>query len=91
LTNRYLHGVPEDSRVAKPSVFLKRERITEDYLVKANQLSALVQQVEDSVAAIHNLTFTDGELQAIETILVPSPQARSLILGGNVRASRTYN
>ncbi len=100
LTDRYLKGIPEDSRAAKPGTFLQRERITEDYLAKARQLndlarkrgqslaqmalawvlrhpgatSALIgsssaQQVEDSVAAIRNLPFSQDELREIETIL----------------------
>ncbi|MBI5959358.1 MAG: aldo/keto reductase [Chloroflexi bacterium] len=41
LTDRYLHGVPEDSRAAKPGTFLKRERITEEYLTRARKLNAI--------------------------------------------------
>jgi L-glyceraldehyde 3-phosphate reductase len=103
LTDRYLNGIPEDSRAAKPSVFLKRERITDEYLAQARKLNDLaqnrgqslaqmalawvlrhpaatsaligassVQQVNDSVAAIHHLNFTADELQTIETILAKS-------------------
>jgi L-glyceraldehyde 3-phosphate reductase len=38
LTNRYLHGIPEDSRVAKPHGFLKKEALTERRLSQIKQL-----------------------------------------------------
>jgi len=100
LTDRYLAGIPEDSRAAKPAIFLTREDITDAYLWKAQQLNAIAQersqtlaqlaiawvlrhpnmtsalvgaskvsQVEDNVAALKNLSFTQTELDAIEAIL----------------------
>jgi L-glyceraldehyde 3-phosphate reductase len=100
LTDRYLKGIPADSRAGKPGTFLEQERITEEYLAKARKLndiakyreqtlaqmalawvlrhpmatSALigtstVQQVDDCVAAIQNLAFSDKELNAIEGAL----------------------
>jgi L-glyceraldehyde 3-phosphate reductase len=41
LTDRYLTGVPEDSRAAKPHGFLQREQITDDVLAKVRRLHAL--------------------------------------------------
>ncbi|RZM26292.1 MAG: L-glyceraldehyde 3-phosphate reductase, partial [Pedobacter sp.] len=38
LTNKYLHGIPEDSRAAKSSGHLQRSEITEQQL---NQIKAL--------------------------------------------------
>ncbi|MCJ7703022.1 MAG: L-glyceraldehyde 3-phosphate reductase [Anaerolineales bacterium] len=100
LTNRYLQGVPDDSRAAKPAVFLKRDDISDEYLWQAQRLQAIAQergqtlaqmaiawvlrhpgmtsalvgaskvsQVEDCVAAIQNLDFSEVELQAIDAIL----------------------
>jgi L-glyceraldehyde 3-phosphate reductase len=100
LTNRYLDGIPEDSRAAKPAIFLQREDITDKYLWQAKELDALakargqslaqmaiswvlrhpgmtsalvgaskVSQVEDNVAALNNLEFSDTELAAIDAIL----------------------
>jgi L-glyceraldehyde 3-phosphate reductase len=43
LTNRYLHGIPEDSRAAKPHTFLKREQITEEFVTQAHQLNEIAQ------------------------------------------------
>ena len=39
LTGRYLKGIPEDSRAAGASVFLKKEQLTEDLLGKIRGLN----------------------------------------------------
>jgi L-glyceraldehyde 3-phosphate reductase len=100
LTNRYLKGIPKDSRAGKPDTFLDREDITEDKLTKVRLLNEIankrgqsmaqmalawvlrqpavtsaligasrVSQVEDSVATLNHLDFTQVELSAIEKIL----------------------
>ncbi len=43
LTDRYLNGIPDDSRAGKPWTFLKQDRITEDVLAKVRRLNALAQ------------------------------------------------
>ncbi len=100
LSDRYLKGIPADSRAGKPHGFLKPAHVTEEKLAKVRKLNRIakargqslaqmavawilrlpeitsvlvgasrVQQVEDNVAALNNLEFTDEELQAIERIL----------------------
>ena len=100
LTNKYLNGIPEDSRAASSSVFLNENNITPEALRKVlalNQLAAArgqslaqlalswvlrggkvtsvligasrVSQIEDNVAALDNLEFTQEELDRIENIL----------------------
>jgi L-glyceraldehyde 3-phosphate reductase len=100
LTDRYLDGIPADSRAAKPHGFLKREGITEEKLAKVRKLGELakarrqtlaqmalawvlrhpgmtsalvgasrVSQVEDNVATLKNVAFTNDELEAIDGIL----------------------
>jgi L-glyceraldehyde 3-phosphate reductase len=100
LTDKYLDGIPADSRAGKPHGFLRPEQITKDRLAKVRKLkqmaqargqtlaqmalawvlrhpgmtSALVgasrvEQVEDNVATLNNLAFSEQELQAIEEIL----------------------
>jgi L-glyceraldehyde 3-phosphate reductase len=44
LTNRYLDGIPEDSRAGKPGGFLKAEEVTPAVLVKVKALDALARQ-----------------------------------------------
>jgi len=100
LTNRYLKGIPKDSRAGKPDTFLEREDITEDKLTKVRLLNEIAQkrnqsmaqlalawvlrqpavtsaligasrvsQVEDSVATLNRLDFSEEELISIEQIL----------------------
>jgi L-glyceraldehyde 3-phosphate reductase len=43
LTNKYLGGIPEDSRAAKPHGFLKREQVSEETLAKVRKLDAVAK------------------------------------------------
>jgi L-glyceraldehyde 3-phosphate reductase len=100
LTNRYLKGIPADSRAAKPHGELEQEALTEERLSKVRKLNEMaqergqsmaqmalawvlrqkevtsalvgasrVQQVEDNVAALDNLHFTQDELETIDSVL----------------------
>ena len=100
LTNRYLQGIPDDSRAAKSATFLRRENVTDARLAQVRALNKVAQsreqslaqmvlawnlrhpqvtsvlvgaskvsQIEDDVAALGNLEFAAGELEAIEGIL----------------------
>jgi L-glyceraldehyde 3-phosphate reductase len=100
LTNRYLNGIPTDSRAGKPDTYLNKEDITEDKLRKVGKLNEIAQrrgqsmaqmalawvlrqpevtsalvgasrvaQIEDSVATLKRLEFSQDELDAIEKIL----------------------
>ena len=50
LTDRYVQGIPEDSRAAKPHGFLKREQITEEKLGKVYRLKQIAQARGQSLA-----------------------------------------
>lgn len=50
LTNRYLHGIPEDSRVVKSGVFLHREDITEEIISKMAKLNDIAGQRGQTLA-----------------------------------------
>ena len=41
LTNKYLAGIPADSRAGKPSGFLRPEHVTEDKLARVRKLGAI--------------------------------------------------
>ncbi len=100
LTGRYLNGIPEDSRAAKPHGFLQKEQITPRILNKIRRLNELarergqslvqmalawvlrlpevtaaligaskVSQIEECVAALNQLDFSDEELQRLDAIL----------------------
>jgi L-glyceraldehyde 3-phosphate reductase len=100
LTDKYLKGIPDSSRAAKPHGFLNEKYITEERLDKIRKLNDLAQerdqslaqmaiawilrdsritsvlvgasrvaQIEDNVAALRNLDFSQEELSRIEEIL----------------------
>ncbi len=100
LTDKYLKGIPKNSRAAKPHGFLKREQITEQVLKKTSKLNDVakkrgqslaqmalawvlrdkrvtsvlvgasrVEQLEQNIACLNNLSFTSEELASIDGIL----------------------
>ncbi|ATC63629.1 L-glyceraldehyde 3-phosphate reductase [Nibricoccus aquaticus] len=52
LTNRYLNGIPEDSRAVRDPRFLKPEHITEAKLTQLRQLNTLAQSRGQSLAQL---------------------------------------
>lgn len=50
LTNKYLHGIPEDSRAAKPTGFLQANQITEKRLDEIKKLNNLAQERGQTLA-----------------------------------------
>jgi L-glyceraldehyde 3-phosphate reductase len=52
LTDRYLDGIPADSRVAKPHGFLKADRVTPERLAIVRKLQALARQRGQNTAQL---------------------------------------
>ncbi len=50
LTDRYIRGIPEDSRAAKPHGFLKREQVTEEKLARVRKLREVARARGQSLA-----------------------------------------
>lgn len=50
LTDRYLHGIPKDSRVLTDGRFLKKEQLTETKLQQIQALNAIAEQRGESLA-----------------------------------------
>jgi L-glyceraldehyde 3-phosphate reductase len=50
LTDRYLKGIPEDSRAGKKGTFLKREYVTEPVIRKVKELNKIAKGREQSLA-----------------------------------------
>ena len=100
LTDKYLEGIPDDSRAAKEHGFLRRAEVTAERIDQVRSLNELaagrgqtlaqlaiawvlrhpsmtsaligasrVGQIEDAVAALDNLAFSDSELEQIDTTL----------------------
>lgn len=100
LSDKYLNGIPKDSRVATSGQFLNESHITPEKLEKISLLndvakqrgqklahmalawllrdervtsvligSSKPQQITDSIEALKNTSFTNEELQTINTVL----------------------
>jgi L-glyceraldehyde 3-phosphate reductase len=52
LSDRYLNGIPADSRVAKPHGFLTADRLTEPVMAKVRSLDALARRRDQSLAQL---------------------------------------
>ncbi len=50
LTNKYLKGIPEDSRAAKPHGFLQESQVTEETVGKIQRLNQLAQERGQTLA-----------------------------------------
>jgi L-glyceraldehyde 3-phosphate reductase len=50
LTDRYLQGIPDDSRAARPQGFLTREDVTEEKVAKVRKLNELAKARGQSMA-----------------------------------------
>src|ERR1700743_1802105 len=50
LTDKYLKGIPEDSRAAKPTGFLKQEQVTEEKLNRIRQLNEMAIKRDQTLA-----------------------------------------
>ena len=99
LTDKYLHGIPKDSRIAKDPRFLKKDSLTEtrieqikglnelaakrgqtlaqmalSWILKDNDITSVLigasrpEQITENIEIIHNRTFSDEELRAIDAL-----------------------
>ncbi|UCH15001.1 MAG: L-glyceraldehyde 3-phosphate reductase [Bacteroidales bacterium] len=50
LTDKYLGGIPEDSRAAKPHGFLRKEEVTDDKINKIGRLNEIAKQRNQTLA-----------------------------------------
>ena len=50
LTNRYLNGIPADSRAGRPNTFLKKDDVTASRVVQVRALAELARARRQSVA-----------------------------------------
>lgn len=75
LTNRYLHGIPEDSRAAKEH-FLKSSSITEDKVEMVRALDAIAGERGQTLAQM-----------AIAWVLRPQPSGASAVTSALIGAS----
>ena len=100
LTDRYLQGIPNDSRAGKPTGFLQPDQVTREKLEIVNKLNGIahergqslaqmaiawllkdhrvtsvligassVEQLNDNLKTLNNLSFSDDELRRIDEII----------------------
>jgi L-glyceraldehyde 3-phosphate reductase len=100
LTDRYLQGIPKDSRAGKPTGFLQPDQVTHEKLEIVNKLNSIarergqslaqmaiawllkdhrvtsvligassVEQLNDNLKTLNNLSFSDDELRRIDEII----------------------
>jgi L-glyceraldehyde 3-phosphate reductase len=50
LTNKYLHGIPQDSRAAKSTGFLQESQVTDEVIGKIKRLNSLAEQRGQTLA-----------------------------------------
>lgn len=87
LTDRYLHGIPDDSRANKPQGFLKKEQVTDAMLTKIRRLNEIAQQRGQTLAQMALAWLLKDE--RVTSVLVgasrPEQLSDSLKCLGNIR------
>ncbi len=82
LTDRYLHGIPEDSRMKQKGSYLHEDALTESYLEKVKQLNALAAERGQSLAEMAlSWILRDG---IVTSVLVGASKPSQII--GNLGA-----
>ena len=79
LTNKYLNGVPENSRASRPNGFLKSDMITPELLNKVVQLNKMAEERGQSLA------------QMALAWLLSDPRVTSVIIGSSSVAQLDNN
>jgi L-glyceraldehyde 3-phosphate reductase len=76
LTNRYLSGIPSDSRAAKDSGFLQLGEVSNDKIEKVKQLAKIAEQRGQSIAQLA-LSWVLHQ-QAVTTVLIGASSVTQL-------------
>lgn len=71
LTDKYLNGIPENSRAANPNGFLQRNQVTDEKIAAAKKLNALARERGQSLA------------QTAISWLLKNPQVTSVLVGAS--------
>jgi L-glyceraldehyde 3-phosphate reductase len=89
LTNKYLKGIPEDSRAAKPHGYLKEDQVTPARIKQINALNAIAAQRKQSLAQMALAWLLKDE--RITSVLIgaskPEQLADSLRCQDNIKFS----
>jgi L-glyceraldehyde 3-phosphate reductase len=71
LTNKYLHGIPEDSRAAKSTGFLQENQVTHERVEQAKKLNAIAEKRGQTLA------------QMALAWLLKDPRVTSVLIGAS--------
>ena len=77
LTDRYLNGIPTDSRAGKPGTFLPAERVSEVILSKVRRLHALAQERDQTLAQMAIAWLLKD--QRVTSVLVGASKPQQII------------
>ncbi|AEF46715.1 aldo/keto reductase [Serratia sp. AS12] len=89
LTDRYLHGIPQDSRVASGSQFLQPDQLTDAKLEKVRQLNALAQQRGQKLSQMALAWVLRGD--RVTSVLIGASKTSQIEDAVGMLANRTFS
>lgn len=89
LTDKYLHGIPEDSRVRRDGRFLKENAITEEVVAKVKQLNEIAAQRGQTLAQMALAwILRDGD---ITSVLIGASRSAQILDNVEVIQNTTFS
>ncbi|MDR3339623.1 MAG: aldo/keto reductase [Candidatus Symbiothrix sp.] len=76
LTDKYLNGIPENSRAAKPHGFLKKEDVSPEIIHKIRRLNVLAEQRGQTLAEMSLVWLLHNE--AVTSVIVGASSVKQL-------------
>ncbi|ANS44046.1 L-glyceraldehyde 3-phosphate reductase [Serratia inhibens] len=89
LTDRYLHGIPQDSRAASGSQFLQPNQLTNEKLEKVRQLNALAQQRGQKLSQMALAWVLRGD--RVTSVLIGASKTSQIDDAVGMLANRTFS
>ncbi len=88
LTDKYLKGIPKNSRIKTSGIFLKESIITPDLLTKINRLNELALSRNETLAQMSLAWVLRNE--AITSVLIGASSSEQIIENANVINSQPF-
>lgn len=89
LTDRYLHGIPQDSRAASGSQFLQPNQLTDAKLEKVRQLNVLAQQRGQKLSQMALAWVLRGD--RVTSVLIGASKTSQIDDAVGMLANRTFS
>ncbi|MEE4407553.1 MULTISPECIES: L-glyceraldehyde 3-phosphate reductase [unclassified Serratia (in: enterobacteria)] len=89
LTDRYLHGIPQDSRAASGSQFLQPNQLTDAKLEKVRRLNALAQQRGQKLSQMALAWVLRGD--RVTSVLIGASKTSQIDDAVGMLANRTFS